>query len=889
MSDTLTYPGQPLLIQAQQQVARIESLDFSQGHTLAELLRGACQAGLSFHQHADATTTFFLLVDKLLVSAHDVSRLPMSWLQQMLTSTEEFWSARIDLLDPELQLEVWEIVDRLYRCWAVKRQDQESQRRIETLLDELPVPALHSALLLLTIFLPAHSGTGLHVRCAQLVETYSTHPKPLLLVSRLRNRLWFGFAETCQKYSGRDLKALQELWAFHEHLTATFGGNLVAYKLGFFGGDKKVEAAEQGAQLAGQLVEACYFVPSDPWVNQFTAFLKARIHAGTNDVKGARKELKKLVAAGFAMEDCGAFLAFIHNFLKDQDDARQTIEQLAVTVPLLRGDVSPTSMLGEIYVEAGGNPSSLGLSQPPPTTVAQAEHNLKRLQNDTLPKLTKRRVLAVESFWSAREAAFQRYVAKVIKAEHYDAALEAGDPHLMMQLDQEEAVLCAVDELPALSVIDRAVLLAATDRPIAAQLVASEIIKYLYSLAARGQTFAELVRNFPEFGRSWAVGWAYLQPYLQAGKIAEALEILDLLEALPDIPDKTLAQLFSRAAPTLLDHSSYLNTLQRGRRWLVRFHDPSAKRLVWQDLVQYGLAKLGDTAAAGAWPTICELLTDPGDPVTEQALLAWLAIQTDRTTEVEQVLKSGEVLARRLHAQLADAARRLTAVEMVKQLDPQNLRATQAMFSRLLSMGGTDQQIVQQITQFFVEQLAAGSADPGKVALGEWLLPQISYPEYQEQVRLVTRDLLIACLTEEQDQVCAQSTIEQLLRLAAHDPHTHDSLATWFECWQPSGPSTLATHAAMGEWLLDKLSSTPAERVRRKTYQDLDELQRAAGSRSERIGYLQRLTTLCPEDQSLATQLSQTRKERLVMQVKIGGIISAGLLLLVIVLRLFSN
>lgn len=256
---------------------------------------------------------------------------------------------------------------------------------------------------------------------------------------------------------------------------------------------------------------------------------------------------------------------------------------------------------------------------------------------------------------------------------------------------------------------------------------------------------------------------------------------------------------------------------------------------------------------------------------------------------MEQVLKSGEVLARRLHAQLADTARRLTAAEMVKQFDRQNLRATQAMFSRLLRLGGTDQQIVQQITQFFVEQLAAGSADPGKVALGEWLLPQISYPEYQEQVRLVTRDLLIACLTEEQDQVCAQSTIEQLLRLAAHDPHTHDSLATWFECWQPSGPSTLATHAAMGEWLLDKLSSTPAERVRRKTYQDLDELQRAAGSRSERIGYLQRLTTLCPEDQSLATQLSQTRKERLVMQVKIGGIISAGLLLLVIVLRLFSN
>jgi len=226
---------------------------------------------------------------------------------------------------------------------------------------------------------------------------------------------------------------------------------------------------------------------------------------------------------------------------------------------------------------------------------------------------------------------------------------------------------------------------------------------------------------------------------------------------------------------------------------------------------------------------------------------------------------------------------------MVKQLDPQNLRATQAMLSRLLSMGGTDQQIVQQITQFFVEQLAPGSADPGKVALGEWLLPQISYPENQEQVRLAIRDLLIAYLTEQQDQDHAQSTIEQLLRLAAHDPHTLDSLATWFERWQPSGPSPLATHAAMGEWLLDKLSSTPAERVHRKTCQDLDELQRAAASRSERIGYLQRLTTIRPEDQALATQLSQARKERLVVRVKIGGIVSAAFLLLVIVLLFFSN
>ncbi len=889
MSETLPYPGEPLMIQAQQQVARIEPLDFSQGHTLAELLRAACKAGLSFQQQTEATTTFFLLIDKLLVAANDVSRLPMSWLQQMLTSTEEYWCARIDLLDPELQLEIWEIVDRLYRCWAVKRQDQESQRRIETLLDELPVPALHSALLLLTIFLPARSATARHVRCATLVERYSTNPKHLLLVARLRSRLWFEFAEICQKYSGRDLKALRELWEFHEYLTATFGGDLVAYKLGFFGGDKKVEAAEQGAQLVGQLTEACYFVPYDPWVNQFTSFLKARIYAGTNDVKGARKELKKLVAAGFAIEDCGAFLAFIHNFLKDPADARQTLEQLAVTVPLLRGDVSATSTLGEIYVEAGGDPSRLGLPQPPPTTVAQAEHNLKRLQNDSLPKLEQRRTQAVEKFWSAREAAFQRYIAKAIKAEHFDAALGAGDPQLMMQLDAEEAVLGAIDELPALSGIDRSVLLAATERPVAAQHVACEIIKYLYSLAARGQTFAALARSFPEFGRSWAVGWAYLQPHLQAGEIAAALDILNLLEALPDMPDKTLAQLFSRAAPTLLDHPSYLNTLQRGRRWLTQFHDVGAKRLVWQDLVQYGLAKLGDAAAAAAWPTICEVLTDTSDPVTEQALLAWLAIQIDRTTEVEQVLKSGEVLARRLHAQLADAARRMTAVEMVKQLDPQNLRATQAMLSRLLSMGGTDQLIVQQITQFFVEQLAAGSADPSKVALGEWLLPQISYPEYQEQLRLVTRDLLIACLTEQQDQDCAQSTIEQLLRLASHDPHTHESLATWFECWQPSGPSPLATHAAMGEWLLDKLTSTPAERVRRKTCQVLDELRSAAANRSERIGYLQRLTTLCPEDQALATQLSQARKERLVAQIKIGCIVSVALLLIVIVLLLFSN
>ncbi len=889
MSETLPYPGQPLLSQAQQQLTRIEALDFSQGHTLAELLRDACQAGLSFRQHAEATTTFFLLIDKLLASANEVLRLPMSWLKQTLTYTAEFWSARIDLLDPALQLEIWEIVDRLYRCWAVKGQDQESQRRIETLLDELPVPALHSALLLLTIFLPARSATARHVRCAKLVETYSTHPKHLLLVARLRSRLWFEFAEICQKYSGRDLKALRELWEFHEYLTATFGGDLVACKLGIFGGDKKVEAAEQGAQLVGQLVEACYFVPSDPWVNQFTSFLKARIYAGTDDVKGARKELKKLVAAGFAIEDCGAFLAFIHNFLKDPADARQTLEQLAVTVPLLRGDVSATSTLGEIYIEAGGDPSRLGLPQPPPTMVAQAEHNLKRLQSDSLPKLEKRRAQAVEKFWSAREAAFQRYIAKAVKAEHFDAALGAGDPQLMMQLDKAEAVLGAIDELPALSGIDRAVLLAATERPIAAQHIASEIIKYLHSLVARGQTFATLARSFPEFGRSWAVGWASLQPHLQAGRIAEALEILDLLEALPDIPDTTLAQLFSRAAPTLLDHPSYLNTLQRGRRWLARIHDLNAKRLVWQDLVQYGLAKLGDTAAAVAWPTICELLTDTSDPVTEQALLAWLAIQIGRTTDVEQVLTSGEVLARRLHSQMADAARRLTAVEMVKQLDLQNLRTTKVMLTRLLSLGGTDQQIVQQITQFFVSQLASGRADPDKVALGEWLLPQISYPEYREQVRLATRDLLITYLTEQQDQDHAQSTIEQLLRLAAHDPHTHDCLATWFERWQPSGPSALATHAAMGEWLLDKLTSTPAERVRRKTCQVLDELRSAAANRSERIGYLQRLTTLCPEDQALATQLSQARKERIVAQIKTGCIVSAALLLIVIVLLLFSN
>lgn len=888
MSVRFTYPGSGILDAVHTRVEGLETLRYADAIAVVEQLNSACRSGLSLEQTRDATTLFFQAVDQVLEDVQTIARLDTQWLERVVQELERGWYACIPLLPADVQYSLYNLVDRIYRYWAIKRDDAAAFQRVEEVFKQLPIPAVQVADLLLANTIQNNAVTPMHLQCFDVVEKYADNIQFLLFIARLKCSIEFQYAQTCAKFSGSDLEHLRELWGFNKHLTGLFGTGMLVHKVGFFGGgQKKDEALAQWIALNKQLTELTYFTPSDPWVTSFTNYIRARIDAAYNEVKSARKGFKKLLEADFAVWDTSLYLAFVHNFLNDRDDARRVLEEMAFQLPYVQGDTS--TRIDEIYTKVGGNPATFGHAQCPDIIKAQAKQNELRRRNLSLSKLASIGKTAISAFYSKCEAEFHQYIAKNFQAEHFNAALNHDSEGRTIQIDSSAAAAFCIDELPALSVIDRMVLVESTQRPIPVKRLATEVLKYLDHLSSCGRSFEELTKAFPGFGHSWAVAWRLLRPLVEAGEVDEIARILDHVEGLRGMPDAAAARLFQNTAAALFAHSEWMGAVERGRRLVGRFRDPSAQMAVVQILRDQGFRRLNDESVSGSWLAISQVLLDLAqDEQTQQRLVAWLEsrVNGEKGTIPEVVLEVGGLLANRLTGKLAVEARRLTRNAILRQLAIAGYSDARVKIVKLRQLCPDDLTLSGTLATWFLGRCSSGQLPDDAIDLGEWLHGQVADGNARGQVRAATRDLLLSRLREQAPQSEVRGWLDRLMKVADQDSQAHLSIVSWYQRWQPADSLPEAARAEMGEWLMTQVPSAHAEGIRTVARKALEAVLLEAKERSDRIRQLERLTELCPSEPQFARRLGAVRKEQMIVRLKVVGIamVAVALALLVTIL-----
>lgn len=869
MASPFTYPGATFLNAVRASIDDIDPLAFAETIQAVDRLDAACAAGLSLEQTREATGLFIATVQQILEDAQSAARIDLAWAERMVKELESHWYARIPLLPAGQSYEAYSVVDILYGCWTVKRSDAVAYRRAEEVVRQLPIPAPHTADALLVCAFGVDPVTETSLLCADVVASAGSDPAAMLRLAMWRSTLEFQYAEACRRFSGDDLKALRGLWSLNQQLTRQLGADYAFQKIGFFGSSqKKLEAQEQQLAWMKTLREASMFTPSDGWVSLLQKFIQARVDAGMNDVKAGRKAFKKLFEAGFAPHNTATYLAMIHNFLKDPADARQVLEAMAEQVPYLQGDLAAGGTLGETYAEAGGDPADLGLSSMPARITVQCKQNEEGRRRQSEPKLAALGARAIAEFWSAREATLQKYVAKAFSGEHFDAALGHGAPR-PFQVDAAAAAAFCLDELPALSVLNRDVLVAATQGPLDARAVAGEVLKYLDSLAAKGRSFEDLTKAFPGFGHSWAVGWRRIRPLVEGKQVDAAASLLDHVEALPGISDLALARLFQTAAVPLLELPSWMATLQRGRRLAKRLGEPSARNPVVELLRDHAFRRLDDPSARPAAMDVMQALVeiDAGEP-TGQRLAGWLAGRLGSADASDADVQVGEFLAASLTSDAAKSSRAITRAALLQRVHAAEPAAAQGLVQRLLNLCPKDAALAGEVAQWFLGRFPTQGAPAPAVGLGEWLCGKLPAGEPREQIRLRTRDVLLKRGPTQADQDESRLWLERVMALAGRDDKAQEGMADWFAAW--SAPDT--ARAEIGEWLVTQVKGSPAEKTRTATRNALEGLVAGAKGYGERIAALERLVELCPDDASFAGRLAVANRAQTMFRLKAAAI-----------------
>lgn len=882
MTSTFEYPGRSILDKVRNEVDNIGTLDLDATTAAIASLNDACAAGLSLEQTREATVLFFAIIGQVLEDADNIQLIDTHWLERVVHELDSSWLARVPLLEAEDQYHAHDIVDRTFFCWIRRRGDAVALKRGMLLLQKSPIPACFVANTLLTIGYSGGVPTPLDLHCASLVRRYGYNVEALLNVAFLSSHIEFQYAEACSHHSGKELAALQEMWEFHKHLTQVFDAEFFAHIIGFFGShEKKMEALQQAVEMKKQLLSASLNRPRDPFADGFSEYLQARIDAGCNEVKAARKRFRKLLESGFALYETACSLATIHHVLNDPDDARQVLEETAYRIPVLKGNISPNNSFGELYAQAGGSPSSLGHAEPPPQLLAQRDTNEKRRREDFLPQLAAQQSAALAEFWAAREKAFQQYIASTFHASHYDAALGMSEAPIEISLDPKALGGFCIDEIPVLSMLDRSVLIEASKQPTDARVVTHEVLKYLDYLKTQGRTFDDLTRAFPGYGHSRAVFHREIAPHLEAGNANEIERLLDLAEGLKGMPDASLSFLFAECGKTLFKGAGWKLAIERTRRLAERLKEPDARNAVVEVLRTEGFEILSDPSRSDAWIRLVESLLDlADDPTTSERLLERLEARFQAGSFLDVDLQTGELLSGRLPGDLATRARSATRAALHYRLSEANAEQGKGFCQRLLKLCANDASVFDELSGWYTRRFPVKSTPEPAIALGEWLLGQLPEGEAREQIRLAVRDMLMDQLATTEDEDAARSFITRAIKIGGKEESVQDGIADWYERWQRDGED----RAAFGEWLLSQLDGPAAKRVQGTCRAALESLLNVAQGRNQRITLLGRLVAICPDDGELEERLASARKEQKMFRLKVAsiavGLVGIGILIL---------
>ncbi len=769
------YPGSRVLAEV---VAATQSLEA--GPTSGDLarwvgrLREASSMGLSLEGWKEAAWTFFLLVQDAIDREGRQLGLPEALVDTAMEAANRVFMPIVPLLAPDALKQAWNLMDLLHANRVRRHFLESTVLAAEEFARTAPVPPIRSSLQRLRRAIEMGPRDERLPPLVDLLDRWSDSEGDLAYVNEIRSGIEVRYLVAASRATGILLDDLKRVWVLHEEFTEALGGECVANDVAAGSTRATSEMREATRLLTSRILAVrTEMLSRDPFLEDWMEYEVARIEAGTGSPQSAWRILDRLLERGVFPIECAMLRARLSLVKRYPEDARAAIEKAAAVLPLVRRDDPLQEPLRALYREAGGDPSTLGLAEPPQAFVERAQSNREELAARPVDGMEARAQEALDRFWAQRRTRLDALLGGLLEGGDLDAAIQGGGTR-EVRLAAEDAAGCALPELPGPPEGLRRLLLAAVRHPVPAHAVASEFLAWLGQREDDWETFEELVSRFPAYGQSVAVAHRRLDAALASGNVGSVMALIDHYESLHGVPDRLLLEVWERARGVVKAGPRWLENVRRGRRIWTRLRGDAGRRcgeLVRED----AFCSLQDESARGAWEELCQAILDtiPDDDARAR-LCEWFVATFEGREPSDALLRLGGLLARRLGPPF-DARVRGLVKQAVRHSIGSLLRGGRSAeerdaIERLLDVTGGDPDVQVAIAEWYMTWRRGESSGPEAEAfLGEWLSSRLS-GEASVRVRHRTGQHLLTMLQASPDTQTQVAVMERLNTLQPGNP-----------------------------------------------------------------------------------------------------------------------
>ena len=605
-----------------------------------------------------------------------------------------------------------------------------------------------------------------------LLERWCDSDLDLAFVHEVRSGLEVRYLDALYGASSLLTDDLKRLWSLHEEITDVLGGELVARDQPASASRELSQTAEVARVLTARAVAVqADILSKDSMIDDWVEFEMARIEAGTGSFQAAIRILDRLLGRGVFPVESATLRARLALVKRYPEDARAAIERAAAVLPLVRLGDPFQEPLFALYREAGGNPDSLGLVEPPQSLVERAQANRDDLAVRALAGVDAKAEESAAAFWSQWRQKLDVILSGLLLGSDFDAAIYGNAPARDVRLSNADAAAVALDQLPGIPEDLRNCLLDAVTRPVPSRDIAAAFLNWLKSREATGRTFEELAMSFPGYGQSIAVALGRIEAALASGNSGAVVAMLDQYESRQGVPDRLLLEVWERTRDIVATGPRWLENVRRGRRIWTRLRGEAGRRcgeLVRRD----ALEKLDDDSAQGAWEELCAAILDTmPDDATREKVWRWFEGRFKRAEPGTAMLRLGSMLARRIgppfDAELRALVREVVTPAVGRLVDADRHEDIRENIDRLLEVTGSDIGIQKAVADWFLEWRPS-NVDwmAAQATVGEWLSSRLT-GDASQRVRHKTGQHLVGML---QASTAASSQVSVMERLSALQP-----------------------------------------------------------------------------------------------------------------------
>jgi hypothetical protein len=761
--------------------ARVHSDDAGPGPEemvlLVDRLGLAARLGLPLERSRDATRTFFMVVQDAIDREGRLIDLPEALVDPAIDAARDFWMRQVPLLPADVQQNAWHLLDILHanriRRHYVEAVVEEAQAFVET----SPLPAVQTALQLVVRFFNLGIRDQRLPTMLDLIERHSTSDVELATVAALRSRVDIAILDARGHLGGPVLDAFNALAQLNEGITEAFGGEVVV-RLGDPEDTRGMAQDEEAARsLTAQVVEQSALLDRhDPACNGLLEFVMARIDAVSGSLPSAQRIFERLVERNFACWDSSQHLARAWLARDYPEDARSVLEGAAARVPLFKDELGLHEPLVALYREAGGDPVSLLLAEPPAAFAQAAEANRDVVRARFEAGVRELEARAVRDFWERRRGLILSALSERLLPEDVDAWMK-GDvesPGRTLMIEPSLAAATSLSDMPGLPADMHRYLLEAIERPVPMAGMVGHLMNLIDAQEAAGRPFEEIIADFPAVGRSESLVVGRIGRLLDSGRIDDAVALLDRYEADPEVPDRLLVRIYDAYYCSQAGGDRWLQTLRRGRGIWARVRG-EAGRWCGSILREACLERLAGESFREWWPELIEIILDTmPDYDIQEKIWDWYRIRFQGRAPSVAMVAMARRLFERLGSPYGTRARDL-ALDAIREGLPLLLSATETSRARFviedvlaLETGNID--LETGVATWFAAWEPGGDRPlESKAELGEWLSERLS-GEAANRARRQTGEHLVSMLREERRPDAQVGFMERLSALHPDDP-----------------------------------------------------------------------------------------------------------------------